>query len=356
MSETAAIDLLLVSPGTTAGWRRADDELARAIEQLGLSVAVCSSDYRLARHLRRTTLLTDLAEATAMRRAVTRALRRWRPRAIIYSSPQAAMVQPRGRLRQAMAVRLDAPAALNRDGTGSGLLHRLERRALAAARLVLPIGLVPHEQVQAALEIDTPMVALPIPIEVPGPGPDEREPIALAYAGNPDKKGLDLMVRAWARAARGDRRLVVTGIAAGEGRRFLRRRGIEEPDRIEWAGFVEPERYGVLGGRAEVFLAASRYEDYGLAQLEALARGALLVTVASEGPYEALGHARELDGRLVAKEHSAAALARALEAAFGLSAAERSAYRERARVLLRPYTRETLKQRLAEEVLPVLLR
>jgi glycosyltransferase involved in cell wall biosynthesis len=354
VSETGAIDVLLVSPGTTAGWRRADDELARAIEELGPSVAVCSSDYRVARHLRRTMLLTDLAEATAMRRATTSALRRWRPRAIVYSSSQATMLQPTGRLRQPTAVRFDAPAALNRRGVGSELLRRLERRALGAARLLLPIGVTPHEQVRTALDIDTPMVALPIPIDAPNGGAD-RERIVLAYAGNPEKKGLDLMVRAWAGAAPGGRRLVITGISAQAGRRFLRGLGVEEPSGIEWAGFVEPERYRALGERAELFLAASRYEDYGLAQLEALARGALLVTVPSEGPYEALGHARELDRRLVAEELSATALARALEAGFGLSAEERSAYRERARALLRPYSRETLKQRLADQVLPLLL-
>jgi glycosyltransferase involved in cell wall biosynthesis len=347
-----AIDVLLVSPGTTAGWRRADGELARAIEELGATVAVCTSDYRLARHLRRTMLLTDLAEAAAMRRALTKGLRRRRPRAIIYSSPQATMLQPRDRLQGATAVRFDAPAALNRRGR---LLPLLERRALRAARLLLPIGLAPHERVEAALDVETPMVALPIPIDGPESPAREREPIALSYAGNPEKKGLDLTVRAWQTAAPGGRRLVITGIDAQAGRRFLRRRGVQEPSGIEWAGFVEPERYRALSERAELFLAASRYEDYGLAQLEALARGALLVTVPSDGPYEALRHARELDGRLVAEELSAEALARALEAGVRLSAEERAAYRERARVLLRPYTRETLKQRLANEVLPVLL-
>ena len=44
MAAREPIDVLLVSPGTTAGWRRADAELAAGFEQLGLSVATCTPD------------------------------------------------------------------------------------------------------------------------------------------------------------------------------------------------------------------------------------------------------------------------------------------------------------------------
>ena len=56
-------------------------------------------------------------------------------------------------------------------------------------------------------------------------------------------------------------------------------------------------------------MSASRYEDYGLAQLEALAAGLVLVTVPASGPYQALGLARELEPRLVARDDSPQALA-----------------------------------------------
>ena len=346
------VDFLLVSPGTTAGWRHADAEIARALEELGASVATCTSEFRLARHLRRTVLMTDLAEAGAMRRALTRALRRWRPRAILYSSPQAAMLQPRSRLGRA-AVRYDVPAARNRSGAGSSLLHALERRALGSARLLLPIGVEPAPA-QRIEGVDTPMVALPIPIDAPAGGA-EREPMAITYAGNPDKKGLDLALDAWASARADGWRLVVTGIDAERGRRFLAGRNLREPEDVEWAGTVDRERYRELLRRAAVYVSASRYEDYGLAQLEALAAGMLLVTVPSDGALAALPHARELNPALVAADVSGAALARALEAAFALGPEARRVYAERARVLVRAHSRETLRERLAAEVLPVLL-
>jgi glycosyltransferase involved in cell wall biosynthesis len=195
------------------------------------------------------------------------------------------------------------------------------------------------------------MVALPIPVEPSAHVRGEREPLALAYAGNPDKKGLDLAIEAWA-SVPAPWRLVVTGIEPALGRRFLRGRGVEEPDRVEWAGLVETRRFRERLERAAVFVAASRYEDYGLAQLEALAAGALLVTVPSEGPYEALRLARELAPTLVASSISAPGIAQSLAAALALG--DSSGYRERAAELLRPYSRAELRKRLAEEVLPVL--
>jgi glycosyl transferase family 1 len=350
------VDVLLVSPGTTAGWRRADAELVRAFESLGVGVATCSSDYRITRHLRRTELLTDLAEAAAMRRALTRALRLHAPRAIVYSSPQATMLQPRGRLERATAVRFDVPAAINRRGRGARLLHALERRALRSVRLLLPTGVVLRSEVLDVLALDTPHVALPIPVEIPDSGPRKRDPVAVAYAGNPDKKGLDIVLRAWQLAAPpAGWRLVVTGIDPETARRFLRRCGVEAPETVDWAGTVGSDQYQDLIGRAAIFLAASRYEDYGIAQLEALAAGALLVTVPSAGPFEALRIARELDPPLVAGDRSAEALARALGAALALGSEERARYAERARDLLRPYSRESLSKRLRDEVLPALL-
>jgi glycosyltransferase involved in cell wall biosynthesis len=349
------IDVLLVSPGTTAGWRRADGELVRALGELGVSVAKCTSDYRVVRHLRRTMPLTDLAEAAAMRRALTKALRRYRPRAIVYSSTQATMLQPGSRLDGRTAVRFDTLAAVNRPGIRNSVQHLLERRGLARMSLLLPSGLNAHERARGQLPPGARVVSLPLPIDAPAQVNHSRDPFVLCYAGNPDKKGLDAIVAAWQAARAPGLRLVVAGVDAGAGCSFLRRRGVEESGEIEWAGTVEAERYRELSSRAAVFVAASRYEEYGLAQLEALADGALLVTAPSPGSYEALPLARELDERLVARDMSVERLADSLRAALMLSDEERRSYRERARALVAPHSRAEMKRRLEHDVLPVLL-
>jgi glycosyltransferase involved in cell wall biosynthesis len=358
MPEMRPVDLLLVSPGTTAGWRRVDRELAELLEELGLSTATAATDFRIAGRFRRGVLLTDVAEAAAMRRALTRALRQHRPRAIVYSSPQATMLQPTRRLRGATAVRFDEPAASNRAGPGTGLLHALERRALARVQVLLPLGIELSEEARR-VRVDTPMIALPVAIGVRDDAWSERESprerTILLYAGNPEKKGLALAVTAWARSAPSGWRLQVTGIEADAGRRHLARHGVAEAPAVEWAGVLPEDRYGELLGSASVFLSASRHEDYGLAQLEALGAGLTLVTVPASGPYPALALATSLDSRLVAGDRSPHALASALDVAIRMPEAERARYAERARERLRPHSHEELRRRVSEQVLPVLL-
>jgi glycosyltransferase involved in cell wall biosynthesis len=355
MPEPTPVDVLLVSPGTTAGWRRVDGELAALLRELGLTVAIASTDFRIARHLRRGVLTTDLAEAAAMRRALTKALRRHDPRAIVFSSPQATMLQPRSRLEGATAVRFDEPAVTNRAGPGTALLHALERRALGRVRLLLPLGVEPGAEARA-VGVATPMIALPVAIETAGEPWRPREPIALVYAGNPAKKGLELTLAAWARGAASGWRLVVTGIGREAGLRHLAHHGVAEPAGVEWTGLLSPERYQELLGSAAVFVSASRHEDYGLAQLEALGGGLALVTLPATGPYPALGIARAADARLVAADATAETLVGALATALALTDAERAAYAERARELLRPHSQAELMRRVEEQVLPVLLR
>ena len=68
---------------------------------------------------------------------------------------------------------------------------------------------------------------------------------------------------------------------------------------VRFAGMLPRAEYRALLRRARVFVCAPRREDYGIAQLEALADGCVLVTTPSPGPYAALPLARELDARLV---------------------------------------------------------
>jgi glycosyltransferase involved in cell wall biosynthesis len=354
MPEPSPVDVLLVSPGTTAGWRRVDRELGELLRELGLETATASPDFRIVGRFRRGVLFTDLVEAAAMRRALTRALRRHRPRAIVYSSPQATLLQPGSRLRDATAVRFDEPAVSNRAGRGTRLLHALERRALARVRLLLPLGVEPSDEARM-LDVDTPMVALPAAIPVtPGPWLP-RERIALVYAGDPAKKGLELAAAAWTRSAAAGWRLVVTGIDRRRGLRHLARHGVPEPPGVEWTGLLSPERYRELLDSAAVFVSASRHEDYGLAQLEALGNGLALVTLAAVGPYPALDIASAADPRLVAAEATAEALGTSLETALSLTDSERAAYAARAAELLRPHSRDEIRRRLREQVLPLLL-
>jgi hypothetical protein len=116
---------------------------------------------------------------------------------------------------------------------------------------------------------------------------------------------------------------------------------------VRWAGRLAPEAYRALVRRARVFVTAPRREDYGLAQLEALADGCLLVTTRAPGPYAALPIAERLDPRLVGDD-VAAALRAALDA-------PRAGYAAEATAALAPFSDAAVDAVVAAELLPRLL-
>jgi hypothetical protein len=366
MAGPRAADVLLVSLGSTAGLRRADDELAGSLRRAGASVALARAEPPAPRP---TLMLTDLAWARAARAAAGRALAQLRGAvAVIYSSTTAALLWPRPG-----AVRFDAVSRGNRPGR-HGLWQRpLEQRRLAQAPLLLPWS------EGALLELPAPphlekTIVLPVPIAAsapaasgPGasarsgadPDPANGEPAsgsrprdiaAITYAANPSKKGLDRVLSAWRRVRAARRHgaaeeLVVAGASTPE----LERAGLIAPGEagVRAVGSLAAGEYRALLRRARVFVCAPRREDFGIAQLEALADGCLLVTNAAPGPYAALPIARELDPRLVGED-----LAGSLLTALEDPAPE---YAERAGVALAPFRREAVDRLVARELLPRLL-
>jgi hypothetical protein len=331
------VDILIVSLGSTSGLRAADSELAGSLRRAGASVAlVAASPPRPLRTL----ALTDLAWALAARRAALAALTEHRPRAIVYSSTTASLLWPRPG-----AIRFDAPAAANRPGR-HGLWQRpLERRRLARAPLLLPWSAGGLEETPAAAREDGRALVLPVPVEPSGPPAAVRDIAAVAYAANPAKKGLDRVLSAWLRVRRSGELLFVAGASPAE----LARAGISLPgEGVHVTGLLAPDEYRALLRRARVFVCAPRREDYGLAQLEALADGCLLVTTPAPGPYAALGIARSLDGRLVGED-----LGTALRTALDDPAV--SGYAGRAASALAMFSRAAGDRIVREDLLPLLL-
>ncbi len=328
----------MVSLGATGGLRMADDELYYAFKRLGVSVAV-------ARPFRPedvpTMMLTDLVWAHATRASakdMIEQLRRSPARAVIYSSTTAALLWPR-----AGAIRFDAPAAGNRPGR-HGLWQRpLERRRLHQAPLLLPWSEASLREAPAAARAGDRALVLPVPVEPSGPPDPDRDIDAITYAANPSKKGLDRVLAAWRSVRRASEELVVAGASAKD----LQRAGISAPEEEEGVTVVGPmaaPHYRELLRRSRVFVCAPRREDYGIAQLEALADGCQLVTTPAPGPYVALPLARELDPRLVGEDLGAALRAALDDPTPG--------YAARALELMAPFARDAVDRLIAEEMLP----
>src|SRR4051794_25246341 len=329
------VDVLIVSLGGTAGLREADSELAGSLERAGATVAVAR--VARARELR-TFAAIEFNWAVNARRATVRALREGSPRAVIYSTPTAALLGPVGG-----AIRFDAPAAGNRPGR-HGLWQRpVEARRLAAAPLLVPWS---EGGLAEAPEPHADALIVPVPVAPSGP-PGERDIAAVTYAANPEKKGLDRVLAAWLRAAGPDEELVVAGLDEAAGGAWLERAagGAARPaGRVRFAGLLARGEYRALLRRARRFVAAPRREDYGIAQLEALADGCVLVTTPAPGPYAALPIARALDARLVTGD---LATALRIEPAPG--------YAERAAARMASYAPAAVDRVVAEALLPRLI-
>jgi glycosyltransferase involved in cell wall biosynthesis len=325
------------------GLRSADQALAGSIERAGASVAIAAATQQ--RQVR-TMALTDLLWAGAARGAAKRALSDGpAPRAIIYSSTTAALFWPRPG-----AIRFDAPAAGNRGGRDGIWQRPLERRRLAEAPLLLPLSRGGLEEVPAAARAGGRALILGLAADASGPPGAERDIAAITYAANPRKKGLDRVLEAWRalrRAPGSPQRgeLLVAGATSQE----LRAAGvaIEAADGVRSVGPLEAPDYRALLRRSRVFVCAPRREDYGAAQLEALADGCMLVSTPAPGPYVALEIARRLDGRLIDDD-----LARALRTGLDQPRAD---YAQRAKAELEPFSRAAIDERVARELLPRLL-
>jgi hypothetical protein len=267
MDRPRAADVLLVSLGSTAGLRRADDELADSLRRAGASVALARAKAPAPLP---TLMLTDLAWARAARAAAGRMPAPLSAAgAVIYSSTTAALLWPRPG-----AIRFDASSSGNRPGR-HGLWQRpLERRRLAQAPLLLPWSegalaelpapprpektiVLPVAIAASAPVASAAVASVPGAFPASGVDPDRagggshsvsqtRDIAAITYAANPSKKGLDRVLAAWrrVRAARSHRaaeELVVAGASSPE---------------LERAGLIAP---GEAGVRAVGSLAGEEY-------------------------------------------------------------------------------------------------
>jgi len=307
-------DVVVVSLGSTGGWRASDAAFAAGIERAGASAVVATAEPQ--RDVR-TYALTDLVWARAARAAAQRAIEEHAPRAIVYSATTSALLWPRPG-----AIRFDTLARDSRPGRHGFWQRPLERRRLAQAPLLVPM--TPGQ----------PGVCVRIPVEPSGVA-GKRDIAAVAYAADPVKRRLDVLLAAWDAARRGDEELVVTGLdgAARDGVRF--------------AGRLAPEDFRALLLRARAFVAAPAREDYGIAPLEALADGCVVATTPAAGPYPARELVRAIDPRLVTED-----LAGAIRVALDDPPADFAA---RALEALAPFRRDAVDRVVAAELLPRLL-
>jgi hypothetical protein len=321
----ASVDVLVVSCDSTLGWRVAANELADAFSRAGATVQRATTGPV---PTVRTFMYTDYVQARAAAHAAENAIPAHRPRAVVYCSIISTLLWPAPGV-----VWLDTLTAENRPGR-HGLWQRVvERRRLSEARLVLTMS----DRSLAPVRHPPDSIVVPTPVDPSGPPASERDKLILTYAGNPEKKRIDFVLETWARARRPGETLLVAGVDHLP----------HTPEGVEVAGRLKPDEYRALLRRTRVFLAAPRREDFGIAPLEALADGCMVVTTPAPGPYPARELARRLDPRLVGED-----LLGPIRAAID---DPRPGYTEAAAELLAPFRRAAVDKTIAQQVLPRLL-
>ena len=239
------------------------------------------------------------------------------PRAVIYSTTTAALLGP-----VPGAIRFDAPAAGNRPGRHGIWQRPVEARRFKAAPLLCRGARAGWRRRRRRTRTRWSCRCRSRRRAPAG----ARDIAAITYGANPEKKGLDRVLAAWLRECARGRGARRGGPGRARGRGVARaarrrRRGAAPASRrrsrpaargAAWrphaplAGppgrrrgavhrLIPRDEYRALLRRSRVFLTAPRREDYGIAQLEALADGCVLVTTPAPGPYAALPIARALD-------------------------------------------------------------
>ncbi len=167
----------------------------------------------------------------------------------------------------------------------------LKRLSFAAIdkRILLHAAAVQYTSEQEKAEAERLCVAanavvVPNPIRIPGDlAPPEHtgggvaQPVILFMSRLDEKKGLDLLIQAFARVKRRfpESVLVVAGSGGAPLEKSLRLLAEREQvaDAIEWAGFVSGAPKRDLLARARVFVLPSYSENFGVAVVEAMAAG-----------------------------------------------------------------------------------
>ncbi|HMK90654.1 MAG TPA: glycosyltransferase [Methylocystis sp.] len=139
-----------------------------------------------------------------------------------------------------------------------------------------------------------------------------REPLVVAMGRLVEEKGFRFLVRAFARVAHPQARLVILG--KGPQREALEREAqrLGVAERLALPGYTDPDSYLE---RARCFVSPSYHESFGLAIVEALDSGLAVVATRSGGPQEIIDS--EAAGRLVPvgdEMRMAAAISASLEA------------------------------------------
>jgi phosphatidylinositol alpha 1,6-mannosyltransferase len=189
---------------------------------------------------------------------------------------------------------------------GLRALHRLAGLSYGWGRLPLvwtAVGQRVSEQLERTLRLDPPVAVLPNAVDRsywrPTGAPPVREEVLLVSAlRQTRRKRAEALIRILADLRRRTpEQIRLTAVIAGDGpRRAAVQRSVQRAGLSDWVrmpGRMTRDELRDLYHRADLFLAPTRLESFGIAALEARQAGLPVIALADSGTAEVLEHGRE---------------------------------------------------------------
>jgi glycosyltransferase involved in cell wall biosynthesis len=302
------IDYLIVAENSTAGQKAYNNQRKRMLEELGYSVELISFSIPTVR-----LTLDFLRVAYVYKKNLEEYLKGVKPEVIEFYCPATIILQNKKMIKKYKTIAsFDLPFGVNIWHFGSSILHHLENKSYHDVELILSLTKYGKRFLIDKYGIEEEkIIRIPYTLH-----PDEMgykiadDGFAISYCSREmRRKGLDILVKAWSMIHE-NKKLVVTGVNKEDAVLYLKKKSIKIPDNIELAGMLRREEYLSMLAKSSFFISASRFEDFGIAVLEALSYGKPVAATPTIGPSEFL---RGIDKNLISPSFSPVDLANTIK-------------------------------------------
>lgn len=302
------VDYLIVAENSSAGQKMYTKQRKRMLEELGYSVEPVSFSIPTVR-----ITLDFLRVAYAYKKNLEQYLKGVKPEVIEFCCPATIILQNKKIIKKYKTiVSFDLPFGVNIWHFGSTILHYLEKKKYHDVDMVISWTKYGKRFLIDKYGIEEEkIIRIPYTLH-----PDEvvykiaDDGFAISYCSREmRRKGLDILVKAWSMIHK-NKKLVVAGVNEEDAALYLKKKSIKIRDNIEFAGMLMREEYLSMLAKSSFFISAARFEDFGIAVLEALSYGKPVAATPTIGPSEFL---REIDKNLISASLSPVDLANTIE-------------------------------------------
>ena len=302
------IDYLIVAENSTAGQKAYNNQRKRMLEELGYSVELISFSIPTVR-----LTLDFLRVAYVYKKNLEEYLKGVKPEVIEFYCPATIILQNKKMIKKYKTIAsFDLPFGVNIWHFGSSILHHLENKSYHDVELILSLTKYGKRFLIDKYGIEEEkIIRIPYTLH-----PDEMgykiadDGFAISYCSREmRRKGLDILVKAWSMIHE-NKKLVVTGVNKEDAVLYLKKKSIKIPDNIEFAGVMTRAGYLSKLARSGFYISPARFEDFGIAVLEALSYGKPVASTPTIGPSEFL---REIDNNLISPSFSTVDLANTIK-------------------------------------------